>query len=76
MTSVSAYRHRMGRPDFAWRWELARVDHAEMGMAWMETVICMIDGERLRHDAPIQVIGVDDVIRLYVRHCRAAGVRP
>src|SRR3954452_17473740 len=52
ITPVSAYRHRLARPDFAFRWRLAvRVDHAEMGMEWMETVIAMLDGEPLRPDA-------------------------
>jgi len=35
-----------------------------MGMEWMETVIAMLDGEPLRPDAPVQTIGIDDVIRL------------
>jgi hypothetical protein len=77
MSSVSAYRHRMKRPDFAWRWYLAvRVDHAEMGTAWMETVICMLDGEPVRPDAPVQVIGVGDVIRLYERSLGVRRGRP
>jgi hypothetical protein len=77
MSAVSAYRHRMKRPDFAWRWYLAvRVDHAEMGSEWMETMICMLDGEPLRPDVPVQVIGVGDVIRLYERSLGVRRGRP
>ena len=71
MTAVSAYRHRLMRPDFAWAWRLAVwVDHAEMGTMWIETIACLLDGEPIPPDNPVQTIGVSDVIRLYQRSCR------
>jgi hypothetical protein len=71
MTPASAYRHRAKWPDFGWRWRLAvRVDHRAMGTEWMETIICLLDGEPLPPDNPVRVLGVSDVIRLYKRSCR------
>jgi hypothetical protein len=47
-----------------------------MGAAWIETMICMLDGEPLRPDAPVQVMGVSDVIRLYARSLGVRRGRP
>jgi len=71
MSPPSAYRHRLARADFAWRWRLAeRVDHAEMATEWMECVIAMLEGEPLRADAAVRELGIGDVIRLYERSLR------
>jgi hypothetical protein len=85
ISAPSAYRRRMARrlggsfhpsqPNecFAARWREALADDDAFAEArWVATMICLLDGEAVPPDLPVQTIGIGDVIRL---HERSLGVR-
>jgi hypothetical protein len=85
ISAPSAYRRRMARrmggsfhpsqPNecFAARWREALADDEAFAEAqWVATMICLLDGEAVPPDLPVQTIGIGDVIRL---HERSLGVR-
>jgi hypothetical protein len=85
ISAPSAYRRRMRRrlggsfhpsqPNecFAARWRAALTDDETFADAqWVATVVCLIDGEPVPPELPVQTIGIGDVIRL---HERSLGVR-
>ncbi len=85
ISAPSAYRRRMARrlggsfhpsqPNecFAARWREALADDEAFAEArWVATVVCLIDGEPVPPELPVQTIGIGDVIRL---HERSLGVR-
>jgi hypothetical protein len=73
ISAPSAYRRRMRRPGFAARWRAALTDDETFADAqWVATVVCLIDGEPVPPELPVQTIGIGDVIRL---HERSLGVR-
>jgi hypothetical protein len=77
ISTVSAYRHRMVRPDFAARWRAALADDETFADAeWIGTLICMLEGEPVPADYPVQSIGIGDVIRLYERELSVRHGRP
>ena len=58
---------------FAARWREALADDEAFAEAqWVATMICLLDGEAVPPDLPVQTIGIGDVIRL---HERSLGVR-
>jgi hypothetical protein len=85
ISAPSAYRRRMRRrlggsfhpsqPNecFAARWREALADDEAFAEAqWVATMICLLDGEAVPPELPVQTIGIGDVIRL---HERSLGVR-
>jgi hypothetical protein len=63
LTTVSAYRHRQGRPGFAAAWDEAlRIGWPPADEPWIEAAHCFFEGREPSPGNPVRITSIDDVI--------------